>query len=95
MYDELTPGANPNANPLCGKKIRARRVNENTGQMTSVDLTVVDRCEYHLISGGADLAADVNSGTGCEPTDIDVSSAVFDQLADHDLGRVTVTWAYL
>ncbi|OAL03587.1 hypothetical protein IQ06DRAFT_243600 [Phaeosphaeriaceae sp. SRC1lsM3a] len=33
--------------------------------------------------------------TGCQPTDIDVSPAMFDHMADHDLGRVTVTWAWL
>jgi hypothetical protein len=46
VYDELTPAGNPNNNPLCGTKLRAKRVNELTGQMTSVDLTVVDRCKF-------------------------------------------------
>ena len=34
-------------------------------------------------------------GTGCKPTDIDVSPGAFDRLAGADLGRVTVTWAWL
>jgi len=38
VYDAVSTGSNPNANPLCGKTIRARRDNK------SVDLTVVDRC---------------------------------------------------
>jgi hypothetical protein len=38
VFDAVSTGSNPNANPLCGKKIRARRDNK------SVDLTVVDRC---------------------------------------------------
>ncbi|KIW72516.1 hypothetical protein PV04_00701 [Phialophora macrospora] len=38
VFDAVSVGSNPNANPLCGKKIRARRDNK------SVDLTVVDRC---------------------------------------------------
>lgn len=38
VFDAVSTGSNPNANPLCGKKIRARRNNK------SVDLTVVDRC---------------------------------------------------
>ncbi|KAK5050920.1 hypothetical protein LTR84_003479 [Exophiala bonariae] len=38
VFDAVSVGTNPNANPLCGKKIRARRDNK------SVDLTVVDRC---------------------------------------------------
>lgn len=46
VYDKLTPGGNPNNNPLCGTKLRAKRVNELTGEMTSVDLTVVDRCKF-------------------------------------------------
>jgi hypothetical protein len=38
VFDAVSVGSNPNANPLCGKKIRARKDNK------SVDLTVVDRC---------------------------------------------------
>lgn len=38
VFDAVSVGSNPNNNPLCGKKIRARRDNK------SVDLTVVDRC---------------------------------------------------
>jgi hypothetical protein len=34
-------------------------------------------------------------GTGCEPTDLDVSPAMFKRMADPDLGRVLVTWAWL
>lgn len=42
VFDAVQAGSNPNANPLCGRKIRAER-NDN-GAMKSVDLTVVDRC---------------------------------------------------
>lgn len=38
IFDAVSVGSNPNANPLCGKKIRARRGGK------SIDLTVVDRC---------------------------------------------------
>ncbi|KAJ9627558.1 hypothetical protein H2204_009597 [Knufia peltigerae] len=38
VFDAVSTGSDPNQNPLCGKKIRARRDNK------SVDLTVVDRC---------------------------------------------------
>lgn len=38
VFDAVSAGSNPNANPLCGKKIRAKRGNK------SIDLTVVDRC---------------------------------------------------
>ncbi|KAJ9653923.1 hypothetical protein H2198_006974 [Neophaeococcomyces mojaviensis] len=38
IFDAVSVGSNPNANPLCGKKIRARRNGK------SIDLTVVDRC---------------------------------------------------
>ncbi|KAF2145233.1 uncharacterized protein K452DRAFT_284630 [Aplosporella prunicola CBS 121167] len=37
-------GGNPNANPLCNRKIRARRYHEGLHANRSVDLTVVDRC---------------------------------------------------
>ncbi|KAF2026321.1 hypothetical protein EK21DRAFT_74480 [Setomelanomma holmii] len=33
--------------------------------------------------------------TGCQPTDLDVSPAMFDKMANSDLGRVRVTWAWL
>lgn len=77
LFDAVQTGTNPNQNPLCGKKIRATRVDERTGNPVSVDLKVVDRC------------------TGCEPTDLDVSPAMFNKMANHDLGRVTMTWAWL
>lgn len=37
-------GGNSNANPLCGRFLRATRWNEKVGEMRSVDLKVVDRC---------------------------------------------------
>ena len=37
-------GGNSNANPLCGKMLRAQRFNTVVGAMRSVDLKVVDRC---------------------------------------------------
>ena len=43
LYDAVQTGSDPNQNPLCGRKIRARRVKEGSGER-SVDLTVVDRC---------------------------------------------------
>ena len=38
VFDAAQSGSNPNANPLCGLKIRLRR------NGASVDVTVVDRC---------------------------------------------------
>lgn len=38
LFDAVSTSSNPNENPLCGKRIRARR---STG---TVDLEVVDRC---------------------------------------------------
>lgn len=76
-FDAVQTGSDPNQNPLCGRKIRAKRVNEKTGQSVSIDVTVIDRC------------------TGCQPTDLDVSPAMFKKMADPDLGRVKVTWAWL
>lgn len=37
-------GTNPNTNPLCGRKLWATRVREETGKNVSVVATVVDRC---------------------------------------------------
>jgi hypothetical protein len=43
LFDAAQSGSDPNQNPLCGKKIRAKRNKEGSGER-SVDLTVVDRC---------------------------------------------------
>ena len=71
VFDAAQSGTNPNTNPLCGLKLRARREDR------SVDLTVVDRC------------------TGCKAQDLDVTVDTFAKLADVDLGRVSVEWAWL
>lgn len=79
LFDAAGNGdANPNNNPLCGRKIRVERdfVETNAGRR-SVDVTVVDRC------------------TGCEPTDLDLSPAVFKKLALESEGRVQGSWAWL
>lgn len=44
VYDAQTPGSDPNANPLCGKKIRAKHTT-TSGESRTMDLTVVDRCK--------------------------------------------------
>ncbi|ORY58578.1 RlpA-like double-psi beta-barrel-protein domain-containing protein-containing protein [Pseudomassariella vexata] len=45
LFDAASTGSNPNANPLCGKKIRiTREFSEADKGNTSVDVTVVDRC---------------------------------------------------
>lgn len=93
LFDAASVGPNPNANPLCGLKIRLRRNNK------SVDVTVVDRCEFvrAILGTEAKLLTRYGywPGVGCEPTDIDVSIAVFEQLALVDQGRVDVEWAWL
>ena len=47
-FDAVQTGSDPNKNPLCNRKIRARRTNEKTGQAVSIDLTVVDRCMSNI-----------------------------------------------
>ncbi|KAJ0137283.1 Papain inhibitor [Colletotrichum tanaceti] len=44
--------------------------------------------------GSVDVTV-VDRCTGCEPTDLDLSPAVFERLADKDRGRVTGTWSWL
>ncbi len=60
VFDAVSVGSNPNANPLCGKKIRARRDNK------SVDLTVVDRC-----TGCQPKDIDVTINTFADLADVD------------------------
>lgn len=38
LWDKVQVGANPNTNPLCGKRLRL------TGPLGSVDVSVADRC---------------------------------------------------
>ena len=45
LFDDVSQGSNPNANPLCGRKIRADRYDESVKGNRSIDLTVVDRCK--------------------------------------------------
>ena len=46
VFDSFARGSNPNANPLCGRRIRASRFDEQANAQRSVDLTLVDRCEF-------------------------------------------------
>jgi hypothetical protein len=98
-FDAVQKGSDPNQNPLCGRKIRATRVDERSGKSVSIDVTVIDRCECHVLELERHCIeyciTNCCLGTGCEPTDIDVSPAMFDKMADHALGRVLVTWAWL
>ncbi|KAI1471807.1 RlpA-like double-psi beta-barrel-protein domain-containing protein-containing protein [Daldinia caldariorum] len=78
IFDAASQGSDPNANPLCGMKIRVTRnfVEAGIGNR-SVDVTVVDRC------------------VGCAATDLDLSPAVFEQLAPLGAGRVVGSWAWV
>ncbi len=44
LYDAASAGPNPNANPLCGRRIRVVRDDAAKGGNHSIDVTVVDRC---------------------------------------------------
>ncbi|KAA8575140.1 hypothetical protein EYC84_004347 [Monilinia fructicola] len=44
IFDAASTSSNPNANPLCGKKIRITRRKESGSGNSTVDVTVVDRC---------------------------------------------------
>ncbi|KAB8304491.1 hypothetical protein EYC80_003880 [Monilinia laxa] len=44
IFDAASTSSNPNANPLCGKKIRITRQRESGSGNNTVDVTVVDRC---------------------------------------------------
>jgi hypothetical protein len=48
-FDAVQKGTDPNQNPLCNRKIRATRVNEKTGESSSIDVTVIDRCECYPV----------------------------------------------
>lgn len=48
IWNEVQTGSDPNQVVLCGKKIRARRFNEDVSAERSVDLTVVDRCKWSI-----------------------------------------------
>ena len=46
LYDAHNVNGNPNDNPLCGHRIRATRFDEGRGEVRSLVLVVVDRCEW-------------------------------------------------
>ena len=67
LFDAAQTGSDPNQNPLCGKKIRAKRYKEGVGER-SVDLTVVDRCvgckstDIDVTTSAFEKLADINLG---------------------------------
>ncbi|KAB8226458.1 RlpA-like double-psi beta-barrel-protein domain-containing protein-containing protein [Aspergillus novoparasiticus] len=61
LFDAASTGSNPNANPLCGMKVRVKR-----GE-ASVDVTVVDRC-----TGCAVKDLDVSRGVFKKLADLDL-----------------------
>jgi hypothetical protein len=46
VFDAASKSSDPNQNPLCGLMIRASRFDEQVNAQRSVDLKVVDRCEF-------------------------------------------------
>jgi hypothetical protein len=48
-FDAVQKGSDPNQNPLCGRKIRATRVDERSGKSVSIDVTVIDRCKCYTL----------------------------------------------
>lgn len=44
LYDAASTSANPNENPLYGRKLRVTHTDARDGKAKSVDVTVVDRC---------------------------------------------------
>ncbi|KAK6612408.1 hypothetical protein H4I96_01621 [Botrytis cinerea] len=44
IFDAASTSSNPNANPLCGRKIRITRQKASGSGNNTVDVTVVDRC---------------------------------------------------
>ncbi|KAF7300303.1 DPBB-1 domain-containing protein [Mycena chlorophos] len=91
IYDTY-PGAtaNPNTNPICGKKLKAsckrsvqheepQEANESRARLDkgkSVSLTVVDRCP------------------GCSPDDLDMTETAFGLLAPPPEGRIKIEWSW-
>ncbi|CAF9925453.1 MAG: hypothetical protein HETSPECPRED_005841 [Heterodermia speciosa] len=55
LYDAHNVNGNPNDNPLCGHRIRATRFDEGRGEVRSLVLVVVDRCEA-CAAGDIDLS---------------------------------------
>lgn len=50
LWDQVSKASgitNPNANPLCGLKLRAQRFYTQKGEERSVDVKVVDRCKFN------------------------------------------------
>ena len=79
VFDAAAAGSDPNANKLCGRRVRVRRAaraGKDKGA-APVEAVVVDRCE------------------GCEPRDLDLSPELFGALAEEDEGRVQGLWEWV
>ncbi|OGM40941.1 hypothetical protein ABOM_010340 [Aspergillus bombycis] len=69
LFDAASTGSNPNANPLCGMKVRLKR-----GE-ASVDVTIVDRC-----TGCAVKDLDVSRAVFKKLADLDLGRVSVDWL---------------
>ncbi|GJC96737.1 SCP-like extracellular protein [Colletotrichum higginsianum] len=67
----------------------------DTDMIVSVSHYIWDEIRVRRDGEGSVDVTVVDRCTGCEPTDLDLSPAVFERLADKDEGRVTGTWTWL
>jgi len=99
LFDAASTSGNPNANPLCGRKIRITR---DRGGRSADKRNGRRRGTRSDGDGGAKLerrseveVTVVDRCEGCKAADLDLSLGAFTQLADESEGRVEASWTWV
>lgn len=97
LFDAASTSSNPNANPLCGRKIRitrdrgggsaGRRRRRGTRSSGDNGVKLQRRSEV--------VVTVVDRCEGCKAADLDLSLGAFTQLADESEGRVEASWTWV
>lgn len=85
-------GANPNNNPLCGRKVTANC----TFSLLSLPYISSHTSQFLLDKGKKVTVAITDRCEGCAEFDLDFSPKAFTKLADQSLGRLKgMTWSFV
>ncbi|KAH7021329.1 uncharacterized protein B0I36DRAFT_251379, partial [Microdochium trichocladiopsis] len=102
LFDAASTSGNPNANPLCGRKIRITRDKSSRaaarmiGRSSTTTMRGAGRRKDSVtMEKRASVEVTVvDRCEGCQAADLDLSLSVFTQLAEESEGRVEGTWTW-
>lgn len=93
--DQYGTDANPNNAAVCGRQISINCKSANRSRDFLSKSTYLLTFIVTIDNGKTAVAEVVDKCWGCASGDIDVSDAVFSQLADLGAGRVQVSWDFI